>query len=127
MNGQPVDMSRVRINFTNMQMRIAPLFPGKHLKFRIVYHYTLNKHSHIRTGEIEPGAAFIAYFFPRVAVYDDIDGWNTIPYNGTQEFYNDFCNFSAAITVPSNFVVWATGDLRNAGEVLAPTYYQRLQ
>ena len=81
----------------------------------------------MRTGEIEPGAAFVAYFFPRIAVYDDVDGWNTNAYTGTQEFYNDFCHFSAGITVPAGFVVWATGDLKNANDVLAPAYVQRLE
>jgi len=81
----------------------------------------------MRTGEIEPNAAFIAYFFPRVAVYDDIDGWDTNAYTGSREFYNDFSNFKAAITVPKDFVVWATGDLKNGNEVLTTKYQQRLQ
>ena len=126
-NNSIVPVSRMNINATNASIDRQFLLPGQKIQFRIGYHYTLNKTSHIRTGEIEPGAAFIAYFFPRVAVYDDIDGWNTIPYTGTQEFYNDFCHFSALITVPSNFVVWATGDLKNGNDVLSPTYYQRLQ
>ena len=70
----------------------------------------------MRTGQVDSGSAFIAYFFPRVAVYDDVDGWNKYPYRGSEEFYNDFCNFKASITVPKNFVVWATGDLQNAEE-----------
>jgi hypothetical protein len=115
------------INGTNGFIGRQSLLPHQTMQIRIVYHYILNKTSHIRTGEIEPNAAFIAYFFPRIAVYDDIDGWNTIPYTGTQEFYNDFCNFKTAITVPKNFVVWATGDLKNGRDVLAPVYYQRLQ
>ena len=41
-----------------------------------------------------------------------------IPYLGTQEFYNDFSDFDAEITVPKNFLVWATGDLQNAGAVM---------
>ena len=123
----PTAVTRMVVNATNATIPTVSVKPGQKVQFRIVYHYTLNKGSHNRTGEIEPGAAFIAYFFPRVAVYDDIDGWNTIPYTGTQEFYNDFCHFSAAITVPSNFLVWATGDLKNGNDMLSPLYYQRLQ
>jgi hypothetical protein len=126
-NNVMAPVTTMNINGTNATVGIASLANGQSLKFRIVYHYTLNKGSHNRTGEVEPGAAFIAYFFPRVAVYDDIDGWNRFPYMGTQEFYNDFCHFSVAIKVPANFVVWATGDLKNGNEVLAPVYYQRLQ
>lgn len=80
----------------------------------------------MRTGEIEPGAYFIAYFFPRIAVYDDIDGWNKYPYLGLQEFYNDFCHFKAAITVPEKYVVWATGSLKNCEEVLNADVCKRL-
>jgi hypothetical protein len=69
----------------------------------------------------------LAYFFPRIAVYDDVDGWNKLPYKGREEFYNDFCNFKAAITVPGDFVVWATGDLRNAGDVLNKKFAKRLK
>lgn len=126
-NNTIVPSSVIRVNGTNGTLRNQSVASGQTIRFRMVYHYTLNKTSHIRTGEIEPGAAFIAYFFPRVAVYDDIDGWNTIPYTGTQEFYNDFCHFSAAVTVPSNYIVWATGDLKNGNEVLSSLYYQRLQ
>ncbi len=48
-------------------------------------------------------------------------------YTGTQEFYNDFCHFNTFITVPQNFVVWATGDLENCNEVLAPEFCKKLQ
>ena len=105
---------------TNMNVTIPPLLPKDSIIFNIGFHYTLNKGSHIRTGQVEPDAGFIAYFFPRIAVYDDIDGWNKNKYLGTQEFYNDFCSFNVSVTVPKNFVVWATGDLTNCNEVLDP-------
>ncbi|HWI91534.1 MAG TPA: M1 family metallopeptidase [Flavisolibacter sp.] len=115
------------IDGTNMTLNRQSVVHGQSIRFKINYHYILNKTSHVRTGEIEPNADFIAYFFPRVAVYDDIDGWNRFPYNGSQEFYNDFSNFEAFITVPKKFVVWATGDLQNAKEVMNPIYVQRIQ
>lgn len=107
---------------TNMLVSIPPLLPKESIILNVGYHYTLNRTSHIRTGEVEPNAAFVAYFFPRIAVYDDIDGWNEIQYLGRQEFYNDFCNFRVAVTVPKNFVVWATGDLTNCNDVLNGKY-----
>jgi hypothetical protein len=125
-NNQSTGVSWMVINGTNASGR-QKVLPGQQISFKIGYHYTLNKGSHNRTGEIEPGAAFIAYFFPRIAVYDDIDGWNTIPYTGSLEFYNDFCHFSVGITVPSNFIVWATGDLKNGKDVLTSEYYSRLE
>ena len=126
-NGKSIDVMKLFINGTNMVLPVEELPHGGQIHFIIRYHYTLNKGSHNRTGEVEPNAAFVAYFFPRIAVYDDIDGWNQFAYDGGVEFYNDFCHFNANITVPSGFVVWATGDLKNANEVLAPSVYQRLQ
>ncbi|MNQ84135.1 hypothetical protein D3C85_992550 [compost metagenome] len=114
------------IEGTNMQAAIAALAPGKNIKLKIEYKYDLNKGSHMRTGQVDEGSHFVAYFFPRVAVYDDIDGWNKFPYTGEVEFYNDFCNFRGEITVPKNFVVWATGDLLNAKQVLKKDIAERL-
>jgi hypothetical protein len=122
-----IDPSKLAINGTNMVLNRQSLKPGSNTGFRIYYHYTLNKTSHVRTGEVEPNAHFIAYFFPRIAVYDDIDGWNRHPYNGSLEFYNDICNFDSYITVPKNFLVWATGELQNCAEVLQPGYCRRIQ
>src|SRR5437868_8516767 len=71
-NGNVIDPATIRIDATNMIMDHISLPNGQSLQCRIVYHYIVNKTSHIRTGEIEPNADFIAYFFPRIAVYDDI-------------------------------------------------------
>jgi len=127
-NGQALDVAKLRIDATNMTVPVAkPITPKQKTQVLITYSYTLNQGSHMRTGEIEPGAAFVAYFFPRIAVYDDIDGWNRIPYTGAAEFYNDFCIFRADVTVPKNFVVWATGNLTNADQVLTKKYAKRLE
>lgn len=115
------------VDGTNMKASIPPLLPKQKIVFNIKYHYSLNKGPGIRTGQVEENAAFVAYFFPRIAVYDDVDGWNRYQYTGTQEFYNDFCNFKASVTVPSNFVVWATGDLVNCNEVLNDKYCARIK
>ncbi|MES2419199.1 MAG: M1 family metallopeptidase [Bacteroidota bacterium] len=127
LNNAPEDLKNMVIEGTNMHIPVRALAPGKSLKFKIAYHYTLNKGSHVRTGEVDSGAHFLAYFFPRIAVYDDVDGWNKIPYSGSEEFYNDFCNFKVAITVPKNYAVWATGDLLNATEVFEKSIARKLE
>ena len=121
------EVSKLRIDATNMTVRIKPLASHQQVQFKIKFSYTLNKTSHIRTGQVDEGSFFIAYFFPRIAVYDDIDGWNRNPYLGTQEFYNDFCNFKTSITVPANYLVWATGDLKNCSDVLTEKYCNRIK
>ncbi|SFH02927.1 M1 family metallopeptidase [Pedobacter insulae] len=126
-NNKLQPLNSLIVDGTNMQVDIPELNGGGRLKIKIEYHYVLNKGSHIRTGEVDAGAHFVAYFFPRIAVYDDINGWNKIPYSGSEEFYNDFCNFKVAITVPKNHAVWATGDLVNASSVFQKDVNQKLQ
>jgi len=116
-DGKSIAAASLVMEGTNMHTAIAPLAPGKSAKIKIAYQYELNKGSHTRTGQVDEGSHFVAYFFPRIAVYDDVDGWNKYPYLGDAEFYNDFCNFKAAITVPKGYVLWATGDLLNAKTV----------
>ena len=88
-NNQAKDTSSLIIEGTNMHTLVPTLSTGKSMNLKIAYQYTLNKGSHQRTGQVDDGAHFIAYFFPRIAVYDDVDGWNKIPYSGAEEFYND--------------------------------------
>lgn len=114
------------IRGTNMPVGIPDLYPGDTALFQLDFSYKLNGQSHIRTGAVDSGAYFIAYFFPRIAVYDDVNGWDMISYTGAQEFYNDFSNFRVAITVPGNYEVWATGNLENTGEVYTEKYRQRI-
>jgi hypothetical protein len=125
-NNQAQDEAQWTIDGTNMAVKTPVVLPKSSIHFDITYAYTLNKTSHIRTGQVDSGAFFIAYFFPRVAVYDDIDGWNQNHYEGVQEFYNDFCHLNAEITVPGNYQVWATGNLTNANEVYTAQIAQRL-
>ncbi|MEP6673931.1 MAG: M1 family metallopeptidase [Ferruginibacter sp.] len=128
-NNEDQNTARLRIDATNMSvgLRQKPLPPKQQLVFSIKFSYQLNKTSHIRTGQVDDGSFFIAYFFPRIAVYDDIDGWNRNPYIGTQEFYNDFCNFKFNVTVPKDYLVWATGDLTNCSEVLNEKFCSRIK
>ena len=102
-----------------------PIFPHSNAEFSFEWSYILNKISDVRTGSIDSSTFFIAYFFPHIAVYDDIDGWNDFQYTGGVEFYNDFANFDVSITVPKDYVVMATGELQNPAEVLTDKYLKR--
>ncbi len=126
-DGQELDSAKRIIKGTNMILHGKNILPGQHVHYDIDYQYTLNKGSFIRTGQIDSGAFFVAYFFPRLAVYDDLDGWNIYPYTGQYEFYNDFCHFDAEITVPGDFQVWTTGNLKNTDEVYTPKFAERIK
>ena len=121
------DIDAMEIKATNMTLPIDGLPPHQTMKLDLGFSYILNKTSHERTGEIDSGAFFIAYFFPRIAVYDDIDGWNKHAYTGRQEMYNDFCDFDVSITVPGDYIVWATGDLNNTVTVFQPGIVQKIK
>jgi len=70
----------------------------------------------------------VAYWYPRVAVYDDLraGGWDTEPYLGPSEFYNNFGRYDVSIDVPAGWLVGATGVLQNSAAVLTPAARDRL-
>jgi hypothetical protein len=68
----------------------------------------------------------IAQWYPRLAVYDDLRGWNHDPYIGAGEFYLEYGRFDVALTVPAGYLVAATGTLKNPGDVLTPAQRSRL-
>lgn len=102
-----------------------PLVPGGTTSLAITYHFAVPEHGADRMGR--DGALYeIAQWFPRVAVYDDVRGWNIEPYLGQGEFYLDFGDYNLAITVPAGYIVAATGALQNAAAVLTPVQVARL-
>jgi len=103
-----------------------PLMPHDSVKLNINWHFNLSKESG-REGVIDSTTFYLAYFYPRISVYDDYNGWDTLAFLDAQEFYNDFNNYTLNVTVPKNFIVWSTGTLRNADKVLQPEFAKRLQ
>jgi hypothetical protein len=106
------------------------LAPGQSVKLTFKWHTELAEHSERaggREGIIDPTTFFIAYWYPRIAVYDDTNGWDTVFFTGGKEFYNDFNDYTFQVTAPKNFVVWATGDLLNPDEVLQPQIVDRFK
>lgn len=126
-NDQQIDSGHRKIKGTNMNLTGVEVPPHGKARVTLKYSYVLNKGSFIRTGQIDTGSFFIAYFFPRITVYDDVDGWNEYPYTGQYEFYNDYGDFRLAITVPASYLVWATGELENAAAVYQPVILERLK
>lgn len=125
-NGKQIAGNSMVTDHTNMSIRNV-LPPGQSVRISLQFSYPLNVGSHMRTGVVDRGSAFVAYFFPRIAVYDDIDGWNRYPYLGTYEFYNDFCDFKLSVKLPDRYLAWATGDQVNREEVFTQRYLERMQ
>ena len=80
----------------------------------------------LRMGRWADSLYQVAQWYPRVAVYDDLRGWDTEPYLGPSEFYNNFGRFDVTIDVPAGWIVGATGVLQNPDQVLTPAARERL-
>src|SRR5947207_7015305 len=106
-----------------------PLAPGGRAELELAYRFEVPEHGSDRMGREQLPAGWlyeIAQWYPRVAVYDDVRGWNTEQYLGQGEFYLEYGDFDVAITVPRSFVVAATGTLLNPLEVLTGPERARL-
>ncbi len=121
---------RPLISDTRMQVRLPrPLEAGgAKLKLHVTYSYVVPGLFGGRTAWVDTknGPIFdIAQWYPRMAVYDDVRGWDTLPYLG-QEFYLEYGDFDYAVTVPADMQVIGTGELKNADEVLSSEARARL-
>ncbi len=111
---------------TNMYIHLSQaLAPKSILTMSIEWSFKVPLKTQIRMGTYDSTSFFIGQWYPQIAVYDDISGWDTHNYTGMCEFYNDFANFDVEISVPENFVVWATGNLSNPDELLNEPYFEK--
>ena len=105
----------------------TPLAPHDSARVTLNWHYDLSRASN-REGMLDSTTAYLAYFYPRIDVYDDYDGgWDGTVFTDMQEFYSDFNDYDVSVRVPANFIVWGTGTLTNPDQVLTPEYARRLQ
>lgn len=101
------------------------LQPNDSVQISINWEFSIPEHYLHRFGKYSDQSFFLAYWYPQIAVYDDVDGWNYFQYEGMQEFYNDFNNYEVKINVPAGYVVWSTGVLQNSSEVFETKFSQR--
>lgn len=111
---------------TTMRVDLTtPLDPGAVFEFEIGWRFTVPPYGMARMGR--DGSLYeIAQWYPRLAVYDDVRGWNNEPYIGAGEFYLEYGSFDVSLTLPASYVVAATGMLRNPEEVLTREQRMRL-
>ena len=129
-NGKPLSYV---INQTMMRVDLpSPIPPGGQYSFSIKWWYKINNHvtNRARSGyeyfpEDGNRAYVIAQFFPRMAVYNDVEGWQNYQFWGNGEFALNFGNYEVNLTVPSDHVVEATGQLQNPKEVLSREEFKR--
>ena len=123
------------INQTMMRVDLPEaIAPGQTYAFKIKWWYNINDHveKRGRSGfEFFPKdgnkAYVIAQFFPRLCVYNDVEGWQNYQFWGNGEFALEFGDYQVNITVPSDHILEATGSLQNPKDVLTRQEYKRFQ
>lgn len=120
------------ISDARMQLRlpvtIAP--KGGAIDVKINYSFAIPRYGADRMGRLytKNGVVYeLAQWYPRMCVYDDIKGWNTLPYMGLGEFYLEYGDFDYYVTVPSTMIVAGSGVLQNPQDVLTKEQQQRLK
>lgn len=116
---------------TNMKLNLqkALAAEGGQATITIDYEFEVPEYGSDRMGRLETQNGWIyelAQWYPRMAVYDDVKGWNVKPYLGTGEFYLEYGSFDYTINAPSDFIVVGSGELQNPTEVLTKEQRKRL-
>lgn len=120
------------ITDARMQLRLNKPMEGKGEKItvKVNYSFAIPFYGADRMGRklFKQGWVYeIAQWYPRMCVYDDVEGWNTLPYMGLGEFYCDYGDYDYYITAPANMTVVGSGDLQNPKEVLTETQQKRME
>jgi len=117
---------RTRVDDTMMYLDLVrPIPPGASTGFELTYAFNVPEHGADRMGR-EGTLYEMAQWYPRLAVYDDVHGWNTDQYLGQGEFYLEYGNIDYEVTLPAGYVVAGTGVLKNPEEVLTAAQRERL-
>ena len=124
--------SQAKFNVTDTRMQVwlenALKSSGGKVKLTIEFQFQVPERGTDRMGRLKTknGSIYeIAQWFPRLCVYDDIQGWNTLPYLGAGEFYLEYGDFDYSITAPSDMVVTGSGELQNPQECLTEGQLKR--
>jgi hypothetical protein len=101
--------------------------PNTSITFEMEWDILIPEVSKIRMGKYGEHDYFIAYWYPKIAVYDDVYGWDKLSYTGRTEFYSDNNNYDVKIILPGDYLVWATGTLQNPKQVLSENTFKRFE
>ena len=112
---------------TMMRVELSRLLPPRGvIDFDVAWHFPVPPYGGGRMGRIGARLYEIGQWYPRLVVYDDVHGWNPLPYIGAGEFYLEYGDFDVSLTLPAGFVVAATGTVANPLVVWGPTARARL-
>lgn len=114
-----IDQDRINRLTTNVSIELSDsIVSGSFCVIEVAWSFPLPTSAWARRLGRYSDDFFIAQWYPQVAVYDDVLGWDNIPHYGYQEFYNDFNNYDVTINAPKGYMVWATGECDNLVDIL---------
>ena len=117
-----------KIDGTILTLRLPrQLLPGDSLDLSAEWAFVVPQNGAGRMGWSAENLYFLAYWYPQISVYDDVDGWDRDQYLGSGEFYMGYADYDVTLDVPRGWVVTATGELQNADSVLADPILDRLK
>jgi len=118
-----------KFNVTGTNLFVSPDFPilpHSETTLYIKWSFQFPQKVNIRCGVYDETSYMVAYWYPQIAVYDDIDGWDKNDYTGMTEFYNDFSSYDVKISTDiENALIVSTGELQNAQEIFSDKFYEK--
>ncbi len=126
-NGASVSWVENPYFFTVQSLRLPqPLLPHDSVNIEFDWQYEISLQSG-REGMIDSTSWFLAYFYPRISVFDDYAGWDRMSFTDGKEFYSDFNDYTVTVNVPKNYIVWGTGTLQQPEKILQPEYLKKFR
>lgn len=120
----------LKYNISNTKMQVTLpeyLDSGHSATLRIKWRSTIAASSHHRGGQYGDRSWFVPYFYPQVAVYDDIYGWDKTTHYINEEFLMEFASYDVSIRLGHNMCAWATGNLQNASQIFTKPVLANIQ
>ena len=114
------------VDGTRMSVRLrTPLLPGQSVELAMDWNYPVPPGNAQRGGQ-DGHTWLVSYWYPQMAVYDDVSGWQTDRYRGQSEFYMGYADYDVSLTVPAGWLLGATGELQNPEQILTQPTRDRL-
>lgn len=120
LDNKPVDSRQVTLFCTDLCICLTDsILSGGSCLIELEWSFSIpSSSSNLRRMGRYDNDFFFGLWYPQVAVYDDMRGWDDTPHLGLKEFYNDFSNYDVTVHVPDDYMVWATGECDNLYSVL---------
>jgi hypothetical protein len=115
-------------NASKMVVRLKKYFnPKSQHKIEVQWEVILPGTRTVRMGTYNKTNFMVGYWFPKLAVYDDLWGWAREPHTGNCEYYNEFGDYEVEIMVPKGYMLWSTGLLQNEESIFQKDILKRIE